>query len=209
VVPSRVRDQLNQAPASAPAAPARAAAPAQQTVTKPAAPVKPATSATNPTPSQQTAKKAAAPGTKISPAPAAKTTPNAAKGTVADKRPVETPEQKPAAINRRDPFDSLLTASKPSTGPPENLPPGKAGLMVSTLQIDGIVRGKGGMIVIVSNPQKRVYFLREGDKLYDGSVEHVTLDEVAFHEVAKDAFGKPIERQVTKRLYPTSPGEQR
>src|ERR1700676_4363784 len=72
VVPSRVRDQLNQAPASAPAAPAPAAAPAQQTVKKPAAPGKPATSATNPTPSEQTAKKAAAPGTKISPAPAAK-----------------------------------------------------------------------------------------------------------------------------------------
>jgi hypothetical protein len=30
---------------------------------------------------------------------------------------------------------------------------------------------------------------------------------VSFQEFGKDAFGKPLERQVTKRLYP-SPGEQ-
>ena len=79
--------------------------------------------------------------------------------------------------------------------------------MVGHLRIDGIVRGPGGMIAIVSNPQQRVYFLREGDKLYDGSVEKITLEAISFHEIGKDAFGKPLERQVTKRLYP-SPGEQ-
>ena len=194
--PRRVRDQLNAPATSAPAPSAPAAAPAQQTIRKPAAPARSQLAAGSLAPSER-------------PAPAAKHS-KRCEGNCRTMRPAvrRVPAQKPVAINRRDPFDSLLTASKPGTGIPENLPPGKAGLMVSTLQIDGIVRGKGGMIVIVSNPQKRVYFLREGDKLYDGSVEHVTLDEVAFHQVAKDAFGKPIERQVTKRLYP-SPGEQR
>jgi hypothetical protein len=32
------------------------------------------------------------------------------------------------------------------------------------------------------------------------------MEGVAFHEIGKDAFGKPVDRQVTKRLYP-SPGE--
>ena len=63
------------------------------------------------------------------------------------------------------------------------------------------------MIAIVSNPQQRVYFLREGDKLYDGSIEHITLEAITFHEIGKDAFGKPLEREVSKQLYP-SPGEQ-
>jgi hypothetical protein len=63
------------------------------------------------------------------------------------------------------------------------------------------------MLAVVSNPQHRVYFLREGDKLYDGSVDHITLEAVSFHEIGKDAFGKPVEREVTKRLYATS-GEQ-
>ena len=79
--------------------------------------------------------------------------------------------------------------------------------MVGTLRIDGIVGGARGMIAIVSNPQQRVYFLREGDKLYDGSVQHITIEAVSFQEVGKDAFGKPLERQVTKRLYP-NPGDQ-
>ena len=123
------------------------------------------------------------------------------------KPPVEKPAGEKASVTRRDPFDTLLTKARAGNGPPENLPPGKAGLVVGTLRIDGIVHGSAGMIAIVSNPQQRVYFLREGDKLYDGSVEHITLEAISFHEIGKDAFGKPLERQVTKRLYP-SPGEQ-
>jgi hypothetical protein len=49
--------------------------------------------------------------------------------------------------------------------------------------------------------------LREGDQLYDGRVEKIAMDGVSFHEVGKDAFGKPVERQVNKRIY-SSAGEQ-
>ena len=52
--------------------------------------------------------------------------------------------------------------------PPVNLPPGKSGLQVQTLNIEGIVGGPSGMIAVVANPQQRVYFLREGDQLFDG-----------------------------------------
>ena len=169
-------------------------------------------------PIKNTAKKAPA-----KPKPAAKTPPaaeralatqkpgaKAASGKSANAR-AEKPAEKPAAekvsVTRRDPFEALLNKAQASNAPPENLPPGKAGLVVGSLKIDGIVRGSGGMIAIVSNPQHRVYFLREGDKLYDGSVDKITLEAVSFHEFGKDAFGKPLERQVTKRLYP-SPGEQ-
>ncbi len=60
---------------------------------------------------------------------------------------------------RRDPFNPLL-GNNPGGGPatPERLPPGKAGLMIGTLRIDGLVRGPNGMIAVVSNPQQRVYF---------------------------------------------------
>jgi hypothetical protein len=63
------------------------------------------------------------------------------------------------------------------------------------------------MIAVVTNPQSRTYFLREGDQLYDGSVEKIAMDSVSFHELGKDAFGKPVERQVNKRIY-SSAGEQ-
>src|SRR5438270_228833 len=119
---------------------------------------------------------------------------------------------KPAAESelsaaRRDPFESLIAHSQSGKGP-ANLPQGKAGLQVSTLRLDGIVRAPNGMIAVVSNPQARTYFLREGDHLYDGSVERITMDGVSFHEEGKDAFGKPVERQVNKRIYSTSSGEQ-
>src|SRR5262249_45326512 len=107
---------------------------------------------------------------------------------------------------RRDPFESLVARQK-DQGAGKNLPPGKAGLQVSTLRLDGIVRSSNGMIAVVSNPQARTYFLREGDQLYDGRVEKIAMDGVSFHEVAKDAFGKPVERQVNKRIY-SSAGEQ-
>jgi hypothetical protein len=108
---------------------------------------------------------------------------------------------------RRDPFSPLLTADRAGSGTPQNLPPGKAGLMVDTLRIDGIVQGPNGMIAIVENPQDRVYFLREGDKLYDGSVTHIVLDAVSFHQTGSDAFGKPVDRELTKRLNPSSTGD--
>jgi hypothetical protein len=109
-------------------------------------------------------------------------------------------------ISRRDPFESLVNRQK-DAGAGKNLPPGKAGLQVSTLRLDGIVRSSNGMIAVVSNPQARTYFLREGDQLYDGRVEKIAMDGVAFHEIGKDAFGKPVERQVNKRIY-ASAGEQ-
>jgi hypothetical protein len=109
-------------------------------------------------------------------------------------------------ISRRDPFESLVNRQK-DAGAGKNLPPGKAGLQVSTLRLDGIVRSSNGMIAVVSNPQARTYFLREGDQLYDGRVEKIAMDGVSFHEIGKDAFGKPVERQVNKRIY-ASAGEQ-
>jgi hypothetical protein len=117
----------------------------------------------------------------------------------------ETPGTEESKFARRDPFESLLNRQQAGAG--KNLPPGKAGLQVSTLRLDGIVKSSNGMIALVSNPQLRTYFLREGDQLYDGRVEKIALDGVSFHEVGKDAFGKPVERQVNKRIY-ASAGEQ-
>src|SRR5882762_2737238 len=210
-----LRAQANPAaPNSAKPAQAGTGKPAQQAPAKPAAtkpapqtPAKPvAPTATKPAP------QAASPAGKPADKPAAKP---AAKGAAKSKAPVKraaktvekprTPGTTPAAAEsevkqaRRDPFESLL--GRQANKGPANLPPGKLGLQVSTLRLDGIVRAPNGMIAVVSNPQSRTYFLREGDRLYDGSVEKISMDGVSFHEEGKDAFGKPVERQVNKRIY--------
>jgi Tfp pilus assembly protein PilP len=108
-------------------------------------------------------------------------------------------------VAERDPFVPLVNEHKPGGGAP--LPPGKAGLVVATIRVDGAVRSPNGMFAVVTNPDSRVYFLREGDQLYDGDVEKIGLDGVTFKEVSKDAFGKSVEKIVTKRIYPSA-GEQ-
>jgi hypothetical protein len=218
---------------AAPAKPATATAPADSgkpTATKTAQ----TTAAASKTPATQTP--AATKTAQSKPAPAKPASPQAqsqAKAPAAPPAPPLKPAVKPAVesaakpaqpaapkpaapevipvvehtVARRDPFDPLVNKEKEAGGPQAPLPAGKPGLMVATLRVDGIVRSPNGMIAVVSNPQMRVYFLREGDHLYDGEVEHITMEGVSFHQAGKDAFGKAIERESTKRLYPT-PGEQ-
>jgi Pilus assembly protein, PilP len=163
---------------------APASAPAAKPAAKPA--TKPATKPTGKKSSKPAAKPAAKPSSADSAAPS---------------------DGAPGKVARRDPFESLVGREKAQAEASKNLPPGKAGLQVASLRLDGIVRSPNGMIAVVSNPQSRTYFLREGDQLYDGRVEKIAMDSVAFHEVGKDAFGKPVERQVNKRIY-SSAGEQ-
>ncbi len=197
-----LRAQANPStPNSAKPAPGNAGKPAQQAA-KPAAP---ATTKSAPQAAKPAGKSAGKPAAKG----AAKKSPGKRAVKSAEKR--ATPGSAPAAAAsevrqaRRDPFESLLGRQGGKAA--LNLPPGKLGLQVSTLRLDGIVRAPTGMIAVVSNPQARTYFLREGDRLYDGSVEKISMDGVSFHEEGKDAFGKPVERQVNKRIY-SSPGEQ-
>jgi hypothetical protein len=214
--PNDVRKVLSQAPAesskpapsnaaqtkpSAPATPAKPAtaktAPSKPAPAKPAAPQ---AQAKTPSPSPATAPKSADKPVQSAAKPAAAAPPNSA-------APQVIPVAEHSTVARRDPFDPLVDKQKEASGPQAPLPAGKPGLMVASLRVDGLVRGPNGMIAVVSNPQMRVYFLREGDHLYDGEVAHITMEGVSFHQTGKDAFGKNVERESTKRLYPT-PGEQ-
>jgi len=119
--------------------------------------------------------------------------------------PAAPDAEKPAGP-RRDPFLPLVSDKKEG-GSMEHLPPGKAGLVITSVRVDGTVRSQEGMIAVLSNADQHVYFVREGDQLYDGNVDKIGLDGVTFRQNSKDAFGKPVERVVTKRIY-ASAGEQ-
>jgi len=208
--PAQAKSAANTSAKPATSAPATVAAQSPKTATSAAGkPQAKAAGSPSGAASATAAKKqvAATPAAK----PAAK---SAAKSAVAKRpasKPVETaaspaPESE-AKVARRDPFESLISRQQAAARNQAALPPGIAGLQVSTLRLDGIVKSPRGMIAVVSNPQARTYFLREGDKLYDGQVEKIAMDGVSFHEEGKDAFGKPVERQVNKRIY-SSAGEQ-
>lgn len=102
---------------------------------------------------------------------------------------------------RRDPFRSLLVRAD-DLAASQALPPGKRGLMVSQIRVDGIVRMPADRIALVSVPNRnRAYFLRVRDELFDGYVAEIHEDSVIFKERTRDAFGKPYEREVVKQIY--------
>lgn len=191
VAASGLRAQAKQS-AQPPAKPApKAAAPSAKPAGQAATATKPA------------AKAPAKPVVKVA-APKKPAKPAAKPAREGSGTPAESTE---ARVVRRDPFESLVSRQRQQGAAAQYLPPGIPGLQVSSLRLDGIVKAPSGMIAVVTNPQSRTYFLREGDQLYDGRVEKITMDSVSFHEVGKDAFGKPVERQVSKRIY-SSAGEQ-
>ncbi|MFZ0924629.1 MAG: hypothetical protein WA020_16290, partial [Candidatus Acidiferrales bacterium] len=141
------------------------------------------------------------------------------------KRPVEAPRlvQAPAVPSAaalaaqnpvlpetghgRDPFAALIRASDPSDSHTA-LPPGIAGLQVATMRLEGMVRTSDGLVAVVANPQDSVYFLHDGDHVFDGVVEKIGIDDITFRQESKDAFGRTVDRDVAKRLYPIAGDEQ-
>jgi dUTPase len=90
------------------------------------------------------------------------------------------------------------------------LPPGKRGLLVSQLRLEGVVRQSGDkpMIAVVTNRTNRAYFLRENDEVYNGVVSKITPDSIYFTEKVRTADGQTGTREVVKRLG-SGPGENR
>jgi Tfp pilus assembly protein PilP len=162
------------------------------------------------------------------PAPAPVKAAPAGKATAPAKAPAKQPAAKPAEGetastaadkgssevlpgNRRDPFQVLVAGGRARGTQPvaQSCPrPGKESVTIDTMRMDGVVRSANGMIAVVRTPQQRVYFLRDGDRLCDGQVQRITMDGMTLRQSSKDAFGKVIERPVTKQLFPSA-GEQR
>jgi len=159
-------------------------------------------------PAQKPAPKAKAAKSSKAAKSATTATPAAGSAAPAPAESANTPaaDKSEPIVAKRDPFVPLVSEQKAEAAA-EHLPPGKAGLVIASVRVDGAVKAPNGMIAVLSNPEQRVYFVREGDHLYDGDVEKIGLDGVTFKENSKDAFGKAVERLVTKRIYPSA-GEQ-
>jgi len=179
--------------------------PATNSAKTPAPPAKGTAAQTTPSKNATTAPPksagAAPPSKQAPPKPVAKAPAKAPAPAPAKEEKSEPP------VVRRDPFVTLVSKRQGGEGENVHLPPGKAGLQVGTLVLQGIVSGPNGVIAVVANPQKSVYFLHAGDEIYDGRVDRIDMDGVTFTQVGKDAFGKPLERQVVRKLNPSS-GEQ-
>ena len=46
----------------------------------------------------------------------------------------------------------------------------------------------------------KAYFLRENDPVFNGYVVRITGDSIIFKETVQDRLGKPLTREVTKKI---------
>src|SRR6516225_6431319 len=121
-----------------------------QTKPAPAPAPKPAAKQAAAPPAAQVA--AAAPqASKPAPKPAPKAAAKPAAAPAAKPAGSGAPAESETKVARRDPFESLTSRQEAAARAGANLPPGKAGLQVGTLRLDGIVRAPNGMIAVVTN----------------------------------------------------------
>lgn len=121
------------------------------------------------------------------------------------------------SAGKRDPFKlpQFGTGKGGSEGlseirPGEVLPPGKRGLIISQLKLEGVVRqmASNKMTAMVVDQRKLAYFLHDNDAVYNGVVSKITPDAVYFTENVLDSKGHVTTREVVKRLG-SAPGEGR
>ncbi|MCZ6777804.1 MAG: hypothetical protein O7F16_02450 [Acidobacteria bacterium] len=118
-------------------------------------------------------------------------------------RPTRRYTYKPAG--RRDPFRSLV--EKVSMGFNGPRPTGIGGMLIAEVDLVGIVDDPEGDLAFFSGSDNRGYFVRVGDKLYDGTITRIDSKRgrvILRQEVNDPRLIKPF-REVVKEL---NPGEE-
>lgn len=100
---------------------------------------------------------------------------------------------------RRDPFVSLLGrgAEGRSTA---NRPAGLEGVLIDEVLVKGIVRDRNGFYALIQGNDAKVYTLRPGDRLMDGTVKAITAAEVVFAQDVNDPLLLQKQREIRKSL---------
>jgi len=197
--------------AAAQAKPAAPGAPPSQAVKPAAAAPKSATSPMTPKTAAPKSPMSPKPATSATNAPAPAMTPAKAKSSAKPEaaKTAAAPEMAKASTKqgtKRDPFVSPIarTTGGSKMGPGPNCNSGKRCLMAGEIALVGVVRSPTGMIAVVEGSQKKTYFLRENDPLFNGFVTRITGDSVTIRESGSDQFGNPSSRDVVKKLNPTT-----
>jgi hypothetical protein len=138
------------------------------------------------------AAKTAVPTTKI--AADAKTAAASNGGDAA--KPPKPEDKKWAMTGKRDPFFSPVVQQPSGSG----CSTGKKCLEIGQINLRGVVKAESGFIAVVTNSLNKAYFLHENDPVFNGYVMRITGDSVVFQETGQDKLGKPLTREVVKRI---------
>jgi Tfp pilus assembly protein PilP len=107
------------------------------------------------------------------------------------------PEAKKWAMNgKRDPFFSPVVQQVNGSG----CSTGKKCLEIGQINLRGVVKSEAGFIAVVTNSLNKAYFLHENDPVFNGYVVKITGDSVVFQENVQDKLGKPLTREIVKKI---------
>ncbi len=117
-------------------------------------------------------------------------------GNAADASKAKPEEKKWAMSGKRDPFFSPVVQASSGSG----CSTGKKCLEIGQINVRGVVKSENGFIAVVTNSLNKAYFLRPNDPVFNGYVVRITGDTVVFQETIQDKLGKPLTREVTKKI---------
>jgi hypothetical protein len=139
------------------------------------------------------------PGTKTTIAaskPAATEKPAGGSKSAETAKAPKSEEKKWAMNGKRDPFFSPVSQQTTTPG----CSTGKKCLEIGQINVRGVVKSEGGFIAVVTNSLNKAYFLHENDPVFNGYVVKITGDSVVFQESFQDKLGKPLTREVVKKI---------
>jgi Tfp pilus assembly protein PilP len=115
-------------------------------------------------------------------------------------KPPKPEEKKWAMSGKRDPFFSPVVQQPTGSG----CSTGKKCLEIGQINLRGVVKSETGFIAVVTNTLNKAYFLHENDPVFNGYVLRITGDSVVFQETVQDKLGKPLTREIVKRIFTPS-----
>ncbi|MBN2054959.1 hypothetical protein JW905_08550 [bacterium] len=86
----------------------------------------------------------------------------------------------------RDPFDSLIKGLGPENPPGGNSP---NFIPISDLTLKGIMRVPNGYLAIFMGVNGKSYLLKEGDRVYDGTIMRIEENKVVFKKPIYTIYG--------------------
>ena len=133
-------------------------------------------------------------------------TPPPAEAKPAAPQPPASQPAPPAAFSynpegRRDPFVSLANRGADGRSV-ANRPTGLPGVLIDEVTVKGIIKDQSGLMALIQGGDSKIYRVRPGDRLMDGTVKAITPDAVVFSQDVNDPLVLQKQREIRKSLRP-------
>jgi len=109
---------------------------------------------------------------------------------------------------RRDPFMSLVRPVGPAGEKGGARKAGIEGFLIQELALKGIIKNTEGYIAFFTGPDNKSYWVRVGQRVFDGQLTAIDAATVTFRQDVTDPLAPVKVRIVKKSLYPSEEATQ-